>query len=119
MRSAHLQQIGIRKVVDVTDELVVPGGDDAVMRFGLRHGFKSAGRVLEVARAAGLSDREVLMLCGYLQARARGYSFGSAPTARKYARIARDLGLAGVLDGVADDVSYSIDWDKALVELTS
>jgi hypothetical protein len=101
----------------VTDELSTGLFGRGVGHFGLQRDWRCRDQLWARAREAGIPERATVGLVGYLDALQRGVSF-SAPTRRKYDRLANQLGVRGLLDGVAgESESYSIDWDRQLLSI--
>jgi hypothetical protein len=113
-RASHLRP-RTKGVSSVTDDTVRAIGLEQIQALGLDRDVSCRVVLLERARAAGLSEREILSLHSYLSLVQEGLAM-SAPTRRKYRNLAKRLGVLGLLDGI-DSGAYRFDWDEGLVSL--
>jgi hypothetical protein len=114
-QTKFLRQLSLEGPRAMTDELCTTVFSNGVVRFGVdRQDWRCRDQLWVRAREAGVSDRLTLGLVGYLDAVQRGVTF-SAPTRRKYDRLADRLGVRGLLDGSVGPQSYSVDWDRLLL----
>jgi hypothetical protein len=117
--SSHASRLGGRIVrVEHLDEVVVAGLRRSVFdRVGFGLEVCGPTRLAQVLAGAGLSAREVRELAAYLVMPAIGLNPGfSAPTARKYARMASDLGITPLQSPSKLEVSsVRLDFDAGRV----
>jgi hypothetical protein len=114
-----LRQFSLKGPSDMSDQLCTDLFSLGVGHFGLQRDWRCRDQLWAQARAAGIPERTTVGLVGYLDALQRGITF-SAPTRRKYDRLADQLGVRGLLDGVVGEVqSYSIDWDRQLLSMSA
>jgi hypothetical protein len=99
-KSAFLRGKGLREVAAMTDEALSTLFAAQVEALGLDRPVEHRAVIQDRCEAAGISAVETTMLVGFLTSRDVGARL-SAPTRRKYSRMAKQLGVLGILDGEA------------------
>ena len=82
----------------MTDEALALLFADQVEALGLDRPLEHRAIIQDRCQAAGVSASDTLMLIGFLTSQGDGARM-SAPTVRKYKRLAKQLGVLGILDG--------------------